>query len=158
MNFLLTVYLFLFSCSVVSDSLRPHGLQHSRLPCSSQFPRVCSNWCPSSHWCHPTILSPVVPFSRLQPSPAWGSFPVSWLFASGGQSIGVSVAASVLPRNMQGWFPLGLTNLFSLQSKGLSRVFSSIAVQRHQFLGPQRSLWSNSHIHIWLLDKLHEPL
>ena len=117
------------SCSVVSDFLWPHGLQHARLPCPSPTPRAYSNSCPSSRWCHPTISS-VVPFSScLQSFPASGSFPVSQFFTSGGQSIGVSVSASVLPMNIQGSFPLGWTGLISLQSKGLSRVFSNTTVQ-----------------------------
>ena len=117
----------------MSDSLWAHGLQHARLPCSSS-PRVCSNSCPLSQWCHATISSSVVPFSSCPQSfPASGSFPRSRLFASGGQSIGAS--ASVLPVNTQDWFPLGLTGLTSLLSKGLSRVFSSTTVQKHQFFG-----------------------
>ena len=112
-----------FSRSVVSDSLQPHGLQHVRLPCPSPTPKACSNSCPLSRWCHPTISSPVVPFSsHLQSFPASGSFPVSPLFASGGQSTGVS--ASVLPVNIQDWSPLGWTGWISLQSKGLARVCS----------------------------------
>ena len=108
------------------DSLWPHGLQHSRHPCPSPFPRACSNSCRLSQWCHPTTSSSVFPFSPcLQSFPASGSFPMSQLFASGGQSIGASASASVLPMNIQDWFPLGLTGLLSLQSKGLSRVFSS---------------------------------
>ena len=143
-----------FSHSVVSDSLRPHGLQHARLPCPSPIPRACSDSCPLSWWCHPTISSSVVPFfSHLQSFPALGSFPMSQFFTSGGQSIRVSASASVLPVNIQDWFPLGWTGLISLQSKGLSRVFSSPTVQRHQFFGAQLSLWSNSHIHTWLLEK-----
>ena len=107
----------------MSDCLRPHRLQHARLPCPSPTPRACSNSCPSSRWCHPTISSSVVPFSScLQSSPASGSFPVSQFFTTGGQSIGVSASASVLPKNIQDWFPLGLTGLISLQSKGLSTV------------------------------------
>ena len=114
----------LFSHSVVSNSLCPHGLQHARPPCPSPTPRVCSDSCPSSRWYHPTISSSVVPFSSfLQSFPASGSFPVSRLFASGGQNFGASASTSVLPMNIQGWFPLGLTCLISLQSKGLSRVF-----------------------------------
>ena len=110
--------------SFMSDSLQPHELQHARLPCPSPSPRVCSNSCPLSQWCHPTISSSVAPFSSCPQSfPASGSFPVSWLFASGGQSIGASVSAWVLP--IQGWFPLRLTGLISLLSKGLSRVFSN---------------------------------
>ena len=109
-----------FSCSVVSDSLRPHGLQHTRLPCPSPSPRACSNPCPLSRWCHPTISFSVVPFSFcLQSSPALGSFQVSQFFTSGSQSIGVSASASVLPINIQDWFPSGLTGWISLQSKGL---------------------------------------
>ena len=125
-----------FRRSVVSDSLLPHGLQHAKLPCPSPTPEACSNSCPSSHWCHPTISSPVVPFSScLQYFPASGSFPMSQLFTSGGQSIGASASASVFPVNIQDWFPLGLTGLISLQCKGLSRVFSNTIVQRHQFFG-----------------------
>ena len=118
-----------FSCSVMSDSLRPHGLQHARPPCPSASPGACSNSCPSSRWCHPTISSSVVPFSScLQSFVVSGSFPLSQIFASGGQSIGVSASASVLPLNIQGWFPLGWIGWISLQSKGLSRVFSSTTV------------------------------
>ena len=116
--------LLLFSHSVVSDSLQPHGLQHTRLPCPSLSPRVCSNSCPLSQWCHPTISSSVVPFSSCpQWFPASGSSPMCWLSTSGGQSIGASASASFLPMSNQDWFPLGLTGLISLQSKGLSRVF-----------------------------------
>ena len=141
-------YISQFSCSVVSDSLRSHGLQHARLPCPSPTPGVYSNSCPLSQWCHPTISSSVTPFSSCpQFFPASGSFPVSQLFASGGQSIGVSALASVLPMNIQDWFPLGLTGLISLLSKELSRVFSSTTVQKCQFFGAQPPLWSNSHIH-----------
>ena len=123
-----------FSRSVVSDSLQCHGLQHARLPCASPTPRACWNSCPSIWWCHPTISSSVIPFfSWLQSCPASGSFPVSQFFSSGGQSIGASASASVLPMNIQNWFPLGLTGWISLQSKGLSRVFSNITVQKHQF-------------------------
>ena len=143
-----------FSRSVVSDPLQPHGLQHTRPPCPSPTPGAYSNSCPLSQWCHPTISSSVVHFSScLQSFPASGSFPVSQFFAWGGQSIGVSASASVLPMNIQGWFPLGLTSLISLESKGLSRVFFNTTVQKHQFLGTQLSLLSNSHIHIWLLEK-----
>ena len=124
--------LLLLNHSVVSNSLRPHGLQHARLPGPSLSPRICSNSCPFSQWCHPTILSFVIPVSSFPQSfPASESFPVSQLFASGGQSIGVSASASVLPMNIQGWFPLGLTGLISLLSKGLSRVFSSTTVWNH---------------------------
>ena len=118
-----------FSCSVVSDSLWPHGLQHSRLRCPSPTPGACSNSCPSIRWCHPTIPSSVVPFfSHLQSFPALGSFQMSQFFSSGGQSIGVSASASVLPMNIQNWFPLGWTGWISFQSKGLSRVFSNTTV------------------------------
>ena len=123
-----------FSLSVVSDSLRPHGLQHSRPPCPSPTPRVYSNSCPLSRWHHPTISSSVVPFSsHLQSFPASGSFQMSRLFTSGGQSIGVLASASVLPINIQDWFPLGWTGWISLQSKGLSRVFSDATVQKQKF-------------------------
>ena len=150
------VSLFQFSSVVQScPTLRPRGLQHARLPCPSQTPKACSNSCPSSRWCHPTISSSVIPFSScLQSFPASGSFPVSQLFTSGGHSIGASALASVLPMNIQDWFPLGLTGWISLQSKGLSRVFSNTTVQKHQFFSTQFSLWSNSHIHTWLLEKL----
>ena len=130
-----------FSRSVVSDSLWLHGLQHARPPCPSPTPRVCSNPCPLSRWCHPIISSSVVPFSCLQSLPASGSFPMSQLVASASQSIGASASASVLPMNTQDWFPLGWTLWFSLQSEGLSRVFSNTTVQKHQFLGTQLSLY-----------------
>ena len=130
-----------FSCSVVSDSLQPHGLQHARLPCPSPTPRTCSNSCPSSRCCHPTISSSVVPFSFcLQSFPASGSLPMSQFFTSGGRSIGASASASVLPMNIQDWFPLGWTGWISLLSKGLSRIFSKTTVQKHQFFGAQLSL------------------
>ena len=123
-----------FRCSVVSDSLWPHELQHTRLPCSSPTPGAYTNSCPSSQWCHPTISSSVVPFSSCPQSfPASGSFQMSQFFTSGGQSIGVSASASVLPMNTQDWFPLGWTGWISLQFKGLSRVFSNTTVQKHQF-------------------------
>ena len=148
----LIMLLLVFSRSVMSDSLRPHGLQHIRLSCPSPSPGACSNSCPLSRWCHPTILSSAIPFSScLQSFPASGSFLMSWLFASGSQSIGAST--SVLLMNIQDWFPLGLTDFISLQSKGISRVFSKTTVQKHQFFGAQPSLWSNSHIQTWLLEK-----
>ena len=137
----------------MSDSLRPHGPQHTRLPCPSPSPGACSNSCPLSQWCHPTISSSVIPFSHLLSFKASRSFPVSWLFPSEGQSIGVSASASILPVNFQGWFPLGLIGLISLLSKGLCRVFFSTKTQSHQFFGAQPSVWSNSHIHTWLLEK-----
>ena len=146
--------LLFFSHSVMSDSLQPRGLQHARLPCSSLSPRVGLNSYPLSRWCHPTISSSVTPFSSfLQSFPASGSFPMSQLFTSSGQSIGVSALASVLSKNIQGWFPLGLTGWISLLSKGLSRVFSSTTVQKHHFFGAQSFKWSNSHILTWLLEK-----
>ena len=130
-----------FSRSVMSDSLRPHRLQHVRLPCPSPSLGACSNSCPSGWWCHPTISSSVVPFSScLQSFPASGSFPMSQFFESGGQNIGVSASASVLPVNIQDWFPLGWTGWISLKSKGLSRVFSNTTVQKHQFFSVQLSL------------------
>ena len=127
---------------------------HTRLHWPSPSPGACSNWCPASRWCHPTILSLVIPFSScLQSFPTSGSFPVSWLFASCGQTIGVSASASVPPMTIQGWCPLGLTNLISLKSKGLSRVFSSTTILKHRFISTQPYLWSNSHICTWLLEK-----
>jgi len=130
-----------FSLSVVSDSFQPHGLQHARLPCPSPTPGAYSNLCPSNQWCHPTISSAVVPFtSNLQSFPASLSFPMNQFFVSGGQSIGVSASASVLPMNIQDWFPIGWTGWISLQSKGLSRVFSNTTAQKHQFFCPQLSL------------------
>ena len=143
-----------FSRSVVSNSLRPHGLQHTQPPCPSPTPEVYSNSCLLSKWCHPTISSSVVPFSsRLQSFPTLGSFQMSQLFASSGQSIGVSASTSVLPTNTQDWSPLGWTGWISLQFKGLSRVFSNTTVQKHQFFSVQRSSQSNSHIHTWPLEK-----
>ena len=121
-----------FSCSVRSNSLQPHELQHARISCPSPTPGAYSNSCPSSWWCHPTISSSVVPFSScLQSFPASGSFPMSQFFASGGQRIEVSASASVLPMNIHGLFPLGLTGLISLQSQGISRIFSNTTVQKH---------------------------
>ena len=144
----------LFSHSVVSDSLQPHGLQHARFPCPSPSPRVCWNSCPLSQWYYPTISSSVISlFSWLQSLPASGSFPLSQFFASGGQRIGVLASTKVLPMNIQDWFPLGLTGLTSLQFKGLFRVFFNTTVQKHQSFIAQPSLWSNSHIHTWLLEK-----
>jgi len=128
------------SHSVMSNSLRPHGLQYTRLPCPSPTPGACSNSCPLSRWCHPTISSSVILFSCLQSFPSSGSFQRSQLFSSGGQSIGVSASASVLPINIQDWSPLGLTGWISLQSKGLWKVFSNTIVQKHQFFGTQLSL------------------
>ena len=134
----LTFHQVQFSRSVMSDCLRSHGLQHARLPCPSPTLGVYSNSCPSSGWCYPTISSSVVPFSScLQSFPASGSFPMSQFFTSGGQNIGVSASASVLSLNIQDWFPLGLTGWISLQSKGLSRVFSNTTVQKYQFFGAQ---------------------
>ena len=139
-----SVLLVQFSRLVVSDSLQSHGLQHARLPCPSWTPGTHSNSCPLSDWCHPIISSSVMPFSSCPQSfPASGSFPMSQFFTSGGQSIGVSTSASVLLMNIQDWFSLGLTGLISLQSKGLSRVFSNTTAQKHPFFGAQLSLWSN---------------
>ena len=143
-----------FSPSVVFITLWLFGLQHTRFPCPSPTPRACSNSCPSSRWCHPTISSSVVPFSScLQSFPASGSFQMSQFFSSDGQSNGVSEPASVLPMNIQDCFPLGLTGWISLMSKGLSRVFSNTTIQKHQFFGAQLSLWSNSYLYTWLLEK-----
>ena len=142
-----------FSRSVVSDSLRLHESQHSRLPCPSPTPRVHSDSCPSN-WCsNPAILSSVVPFSCPQSLPASKSFLMSQFFTWGGQSTGVSALASFLPKKSQGWSPSEWTDWISLQSKRLSRVFSNTTVQKHQFFGTQLSSQSNSHIHTWLLEK-----
>ena len=144
-----------FSCSVVSESLWPHEPQHSRPPCPSPTPRVHPNSCPLSQWYHLTISSSVVPFSSCPQSfPASGSFQMSQLFASGGQSIGVSASTSVLPMNTQDWAPIGWTGWISLQSKELSRVFFNTTVQKHQFFGTQLSLQSNSHFYTWLLERV----
>ena len=143
-----------FSRSVVSDSLRAHELQHARPPCPSSTPGVHSNSRPSSRWCHPAISSSVIPFSSCPQSlPASESFPMSQLFAWCGQSTGVSALASVLPKYTQDWSPLEWTGWVSLQSNGLSRVFSNTTVQKHQFFSAQPSSQSNSHIHTWLLEK-----
>ena len=142
-----------FSCSVMSDSLWSHEPQHARPPCPSPTPGVHLNPYPLSRWCHPTISSSVIPFSCPQSFPASGSFPISQLFAWGGQNIGVPASTSVLPMNTQDWFPLGWTGWISLHSKGLSRVFSNTTVQKHQFFGAQLSSQSNSHIHAWPLEK-----
>ena len=143
-----------FSRSVVSDSLQPHESQHARPPCPSPTLGVQSNPCPSSRWYHPIISSSVVPFSSChQTFPASGSFQMSQLFELGGQSIGVSASTSVLPMNTQNWFLLEWTGWISLQSKGLSRVFSNTTVQKHLFCGAQLLSQSNSHIHTWPLEK-----
>ena len=143
-----------FSLSVVSNSLQPHELQHARPPCSSPTPRVHPNSRPSSQWCHPAISSSAVPFSSCpQFLPASGSFRMSQLFAWGGQSIGVSASASVLPMNTQDWSPLEWTGWISFQSKGLSRVFSNTTVQKHQFFSAHPSSQSNCRIHTWPLEK-----
>ena len=143
-----------FSHSVVSDSLWPHESQHTRPPCPSPTPRVHPNPCSLSGWCHPTISSSVVPFSSCPQSfPTSGSFSMSQLFTSGGQSIGVSASTSVPPMNTQDWSPLGWTGWMSLQSKGFSRVFSNSTVQKHQFFGAQPSSQSNSPIHTWPQEK-----
>ena len=143
-----------FSCSVMSDCLRPHESQHARPPCPSPSPGVHSDSCPLSLWCHPAISSLVVPFSSCPQSlPASESFPMSQLFTWGGQSIGVSALASFLPKKSQDWSPSEWTGWISLQSKGLSRVFSNTTVQKHQFFDAQLSSQSNSHIHTWPLEK-----
>ena len=143
-----------FSRSVVSDSLQLHESQHARPPCPSQSPRVHSDSRPLSRWCHPAISSSVVPFSSCPQSlPALESLPMSQLFAWGGQSTGVSALASFLPMNTQGWSPLEWIGWTSLQSKGPSRVFSNITLQKHQFFCTQLSSQSNSHIHTWPLEK-----
>ena len=155
---LIAVELFLlFSCSVVSHSLQPHGLQHTRLSCPSLSIRVRTNSRPLS-WCSLTISSYASPFSFcIQSFPVSGSFPMSWVFPLGSQSIGASVSASVFPMNIQHWSPLGLTSLISFQFKGLSRIFSSTTIQRHPFFCTQPSLWSNSYIHTWLTWLLKKP-
>ena len=143
-----------FSCSVVSDSLQPHESQHARPPCPSPPPRVHSNSHPWSRWCYPATSSSVIPVSSCPKSfPESGSFPMSQLFAWGGQSTGVSALASFLPKKSQGWSPSEWTGWISLQSKGLSRVFSNATVQKHQFFGAQPSSQSNSHIHTWPQEK-----
>ena len=147
------VYSVQFSRSVMSDALWPHGLQHARLPCPSLTPEACSHSCPLSRWCHRTISSSVIPFSYLQ------SFQMSQFFASGSQSIGASASATVLPVNIQGsllysgFISFRLNSWISLQSKVLSRVFSNTTGQKHQFFSAQLSLYSNSYIHTWLLEK-----
>ena len=149
-----SVYSVQFSHSVVSDSRWPHESQHARPPCPSPSPGVHSNSRPSSWWCHPAISSSVVPFSSCPQSlPASESFPMSQLFTWGGQSTGVSALASFPPKNTQDWSPLEWTGWISLQSKGLSRVFSNTTVQKHRFFGTQLSSQSNFHIHTWLLEK-----
>ena len=146
--------LLFFSRLLMSNSLWPHELQHTKLPCPSLSPRVCSNPCPLSQWCYPTISSSVIPLSSCPQSfPASGSFQMSQLFTSGGLCIGASASASVLPMNILHWFSLGLTGLISLLSKGFSRVFSNTTVQKHQCFGTQLSSQSNSHIYIWPLEK-----
>ena len=144
-------------CSVTKSSLTlcdPMDCSITRLPCPSPSPTVCPGSCPLNLWCHPTIQSSVAfPSFCLQPFPASGSFPMNWLSASGGQSIGASASASVLSTNIQGLFPLRLTGLISLKSKGPTRVFSSTAVRKHRFFSAQPSLWSNSHISTWLLER-----
>ena len=143
-----------FSRSVVSISLQPHKSQHTRPPCPSPTPRVHSDSRPSSPWCHPSISSSVIPFSSFPQSlPASKSFPMSQHFTWGGQSIGVSALESFLPQKSLGWSPSEWTGWISLQSKGLSRVFSNTTVQKHQFFGAQLYSQSNSHIHTWLLEK-----
>ena len=147
-----------FCCRSVAKSCptlcEPMNCSNSRLPCPSLSPEVCSNSCPLSWWCHSTISSSVAFFSSCPQSfPATGSFPMSWLFASGVWRIGASASQSVPPMNIQGWFPLGLTGFISLLLKGLLRVFSSTTVPKHQFFGAQSSSQSNSHIHTWPMEK-----
>ena len=142
-----------FSCSVMSDSLQPHELQHTRPACPSPTPRVYSNSCPLSRWCHPAISSVIPFYSCPQSLPAPGSFPMSQLFTWSDQSIGVSASTSVLPMNTEDWSLLGWTGWISLQSKGLSKVFSNATVQKHQFFSIQLSSQSNCHIHTWPLEK-----
>ena len=147
-----------FSCSVVSDSLWPRGLQHARLPCPSSTPRACSNSCLSSQWCRPTISSSVIPFSSCPQSfPESGSFPMSQFFTSGGQSIGVSASTSVLSMNTKDWSSLGWTGWISLWSKGLLRVFSNTTVQNHQFFSAQFSLATHSSAPAWKIPWAEEP-
>ena len=158
-NLVWRLYFKVSSLSLVQSFSRvqlcdPTDCSMARLPCPSPSPRTCSNSCPLNQWCHQTILSSVAPFFPCSQSfLVSGSFPMSQLLASGSQNIGASASASVLPMNIQDWFPLGLTGLISLLSKGLSRVFSNTTVQKHQFFGVQPSLWSNSHIHARLLEK-----
>ena len=141
------------SHSLMSTSLQTHELQHTRLPCPSPFPRICSNSFPLSWWCHPTILPSVIPFSSWHQSfPASGSFPMSQLFTLGCQSIGASVSTSFFPIYIQDWFPLEMTGFISLLSKGLSGVFSH-TIQKNQFFSAPLYSWSNSQIHTWLLKK-----
>ena len=154
LNLRVTISSVQFSRSVVSESLRPHESQHAWPPCPSPTPGVYSDSRPSSRWCHPAISSSVVPFSSCPQSlPASESFPMSQLFTWGGQSTGVSVLASFLPKKSQGWSASEWTGWISLQSKGLSRVFSNTTVQKHQFFSTQPSSQSNSHIHTWPLEK-----
>ena len=153
-KFKMTISSVQFSRSVMIDSLRPHESQRARPPCPSPTLGIHSNSHPSSRWCHPAVSSSVVPFSSCPQSlPASESFPMSQLFAWGGQSIGVPALASFLPKNTHGWSPLERTGWISLQSKGLSRDFSNTTVQKHQFFSTQLSSQSNSHIHTWPLEK-----
>ena len=146
-----------FSRSVMSDSLLPHESQHARPPCPSPTPGVRPNPCPLCRWCHPAISSSAVPFFSCPQSflilSVSGSFQMSQLFASGGQSMGVSTSASIIPMNIHDWFPLGLTGLISFLSRGLSRVFSNTTIWKHEFFSSQPSFWFNSHSHTWLLEK-----
>ena len=153
-NFPIFIHSVQFSLSVMSNSLRPHELQHARPPCPSPTPGVHPNSCPSSWWCHPAVSSSVVPFSSCPQSlPSSGSFPMSQLFAWGGQSTGVSALASVLPMHTRDWSPFEWTGWISFQSKGLSRVFSNTTVQKNQFFGAQLSSQSNSHVRTWPQEK-----
>ena len=157
-NMLLCIYVYIynyvlyFSVAQSCPTLQPNGLQNTRLPCPSLSPRACSDSSPLSQWCHPTIIILCHPL-LLQSFPASGSFPMSQFFISGGQSIGDSASPSVLPMNIQGWFPLEWTGLISLQAKGLSRVFFNTKIQKHQFFSAQPTLWSNTYIHTWPQEK-----
>ena len=150
---LLLFWRLLFSHQVMSNGVQLHGLQQARPPCPSPSPRVCPSSRPLNQWCHPIISSSVTTFLCPQSFPASGSFLMNWLFMSGGQSTGASTSASVLPMNIQGWSSLGVTGLITLLSMGLSRVFSSTTVLKHQFFSAQPSLWSNSHVYAWLVEK-----
>ena len=146
--------LLLFTCPVVSDFLWPHGLQHTRPPCPSLSARVCPNSCPLHRWCHLAISSSNSLLSFCPQSfPASGTFSINWLFASGDQNTGASASVSVLPKSIQGWFSLRLTGLISLLTKGVSQVFSSSTVWRHQFFGTLPTLQSNSRNHAWPLGR-----
>ena len=151
--YMIYVSIYMFSHSIMLGFLRPHGLQHARLPCLSPTPRDCSDSCPSSRWCHPTILSSVVSFSSFNLSQHQGLFQQSDLCIQVTKVLAFHLQHEFIPMNIQDWSPLGWTGWISLQSKGLSRVFSNTTVQKHQFFSTQLSSWSSSHIHTWLLEK-----